>query len=162
MRSAVGLLIAAVVVASRGAAASLDQPIKQVRARHSIGVVAYSAYSRVADFHTGLLYYVPIIVGWLVLIPAAAIVGLGERGWSGEGAGALAAMIVGLVAHMLVTALRAAPILLSQRKIRPDDEQALTAVFDRFQRWHLVRVLIDVGTLAAAVWALVAMVSSCE
>jgi hypothetical protein len=79
------MLIPAVVVASMGAAASLDQLIKQMRARHRIGVVAYSAYSRAADFHTGLLYYVPIIVGWLVLIPAAAIAGWRE-GASGQAA----------------------------------------------------------------------------
>jgi hypothetical protein len=148
------LLIATVVVASMGAAASLDQLLKQLRARHQIGVIAYSAYSRAADLHTGILYYVPIGVGWLVLIPAAAIAGWAD-GASGQRALALAAMVAGLVAHILVT-LFAAPILLSQRKIAPDDEKSLTAVFDRFQRWHGVRTLIDLVTLGAAVWALVA------
>jgi len=52
----VALQIAAAVVASMGATASLDQLIKQVPARHRIGVVAYSAYSRAADFHTGIFY----------------------------------------------------------------------------------------------------------
>jgi hypothetical protein len=56
---ATGLLIAAVVVAAMGAAASLDQLIKQVPARYRIGVVAYSAYSRAADFHTGIWYSCP-------------------------------------------------------------------------------------------------------
>ncbi len=65
-------------------------------------------------------------------------------------------MVAGLVAHLLVTAVFAAPALLSQRRIRHDDEKALAAVFDRFERWHLVRTLIDVGTLIAGVWALVA------
>ena len=150
-----GLLIAAVVVVSMGAAANLDQLLKQVRARHRIGVVAYAAYSRAADFHTGILYYVPIIVGWLVLIPAAAIAGWAD-GASGQRALALACMVAGLVAHSLVTGLFAAPILLSQRKIPHDDEKALAAVFDRFQRWHGVRTVIDLATLGAAVWALVA------
>lgn len=149
------LLIGTVVVASMGAAASLDQLLKQLRARHRIGVIAYSAYSRAADFHTGILYYVSIGVGWLVLIPAAAIAGWAD-GASGQRAIALAAMVAGLVAHILVTGLFAAPILLSQRKIAPDDEKALTAVFDRFQLWHGVRTLIDLVTLGAAVWALVA------
>jgi hypothetical protein len=98
--------------------------------------------------------YVPIIVGWVVLIPAAAIVGwmdgaAGMRSW------ALTAMVMGLVAHILVTGLFAAPALLAQRKIRPDDDQALAAIFDRFARWHLVRTMIDIGTLGATVWALV-------
>lgn len=154
MTLATALSIAALVVVSMGAAASLDQLIKQVPARHRIGVVAYSAYSRAADFRTGFFYYVPIIVGWVVLIPAAAIVGwmdgaAGRRSW------ALAAMVMGLVAHGLVTGLFAAPALLAQRRTRPDDEPALAAIFDRFQRWHLVRTVIDVGTLGATVWALV-------
>jgi uncharacterized membrane protein len=148
------LLLAAVIVSTMGATASLDQLIKQVPARRRIGVVAYSAYSRAADFHTGLPYYVPIIAGWLTLIPAAAIVGW-QDGASGERAVALAATLIGLVSHMVVTGLFAAPILLSQRKISSDDEKALAALFVRFQRWHAVRTLIDVCTTAAAVWALV-------
>jgi hypothetical protein len=148
------LLIAAVVVTTAGATASLDQLIKQVPARHRIGVVAYSAYSRAADFHTGLFHYVPIIVGWVTLIPAAAITGW-VGGAVGERALALAGMMAGLASHMLVTGLFAAPILLSQRKTRPDDEKALTVLFDRFQRWHGVRTVIDVGTCGAAIWALV-------
>jgi hypothetical protein len=155
--TALVLQVAAVVVASMGATASLDQLIKQVPARHRIGVVAYSAYSRAADFHTGILYYAPIGLGWLVLIPAAAVAGWRD-GASGQRSLALAAMVCGLVAHLLVTALFAAPALLSQRRIRPDDAEALTAAFDRFERWHLVRTGIDVATLGAAVWALVATI----
>ena len=155
MTPSVEILLAAVVIVSLGAAVSLDQSIKQVRARHRIGVVAYSAYSRAADFHTAVPYYVPIIVGWLVVIPAAAIVSW-EHGPFGQRQLALLAMVAGLVAHMLVTGFFAAPILLSQRKIRPDDEKALAIVFDRFAFWHGVRTVIDVATLGATVWALVA------
>jgi hypothetical protein len=154
MSAAAGFLIAAVVVVAMGATASLDQAVKQVRARHRIGVIAYSAYSRAADFHTGLPYYVPIIVGWIVLIPAAVIAGW-KDGASGPRLLALLATGAGLVGHALVTGLFAAPTLLSQRKVRPDDEDALARLFDRFARWHLVRTVNDVATLAAAVWALV-------
>ncbi len=154
MTDTVGWLIAAVVVTSAGATASLDQLVKQLRARHRIGVVAYSSYSRAADFGTGLPFYVPIIAGWVVLIPAAAIVGW-RNGVAGPLAHAIAAMVVGLVAHAAVTGLRAAPILLSQREIAPDDEAKLAVVFDRFARWHLVRTIVDVGTASSAVGALV-------
>ena len=128
-----------------------------MRARRRIGVVAYSAYSRAADFHTGIPYYVPIIVGWVVVIPAAGVAGWME-GATGPRLLALLAMIAGLAAHFLVTAFFAAPILLSQRKIPGDDEIALAAVFDRFERWHRVRTVIDVATLGATVWALVATI----
>lgn len=154
MTETAGWLIAAVVVTCMGATASLDQLVKQVRARHRIGVVAYSSYSRAADFHTGLPFYVPIIAGWALLIPAAAIVGW-KNGASGSLAYVIGAMMMGLAAHAAVTGLRAAPILLSQRDIEPDDDPKLTVVFDRFARWHLVRTMIDVGTASCAVWALV-------
>jgi len=155
MTVAIELQIAATVVASMGATASLDQLIKQVRARHRIGVVAYAAYSRAADFHTAIPYYAPIIAGWVVVIPAAAIAGFAD-GASGSRAVALGAMLAGLIVHTLVTVLFAAPILLSQRRLRPDDEPRLTDVFDRFARWHGVRTVNDVATAAAAVWALAA------
>lgn len=150
------LQVAAVVIVSMGAAASLDQLIKQLRARHRIGVVAYSVYSRAADFHTAVLYYVPIIVGWVVVIPWAAIAGWRD-GASGQRAIGLAVMVLGLVAHMLVTGLFAAPALLSQRKVPPDDAVALAAVFDRFELWHGVRTVVDLVTLGGSVWALLAM-----
>jgi hypothetical protein len=57
---------------------------------------------------------------------------------------------------MLVTGLRAAPILLSQRKFPPDDEPALALLFDRFARWHGLRTIIDVATLGVTIWALAA------
>jgi hypothetical protein len=155
----IGLLIAAVVIAAMGATASLDQAIKQVRARRRIGVIAYSKYSRAADFHTGLPYYVPIILGWVVLIPAAVIAGWND-GASGHRLFALLVMGAGLIGHALVTGLFAAPTLLSQRKIHPDDKEALTRLFDRFARWHFVRTVNDVLTLAAAIWALVATIGT--
>jgi hypothetical protein len=46
-------------------------------------------------------------------------------------------MVLELVADMVVTGCRAAPLLLSQRNIAPTDEGKLTAVFDCFYRWHL-------------------------
>jgi hypothetical protein len=154
MNPASTLLIAALVVAAMGATASLDQLVKQLRARHRIGVIAYAAYSRAADFHTGIPYYAPIVVGWVVLIPAAVIAGLTE-GATGSRAIALGAMLAGLLMHVLVTGLRAAPILLSQRKLSADDEPALTRLFDRSAYWHRVRTIIDVATLGASIWALV-------
>ena len=113
------------------------------------------------DVYPGMFARAHFVVGRAtkVLIPAAAIVGWVD-GASGEHAWALTAMAIGLTAHMLVPALFAAPALLAQRRTRPDDERALAALFDRFQRWHLVRTLIDVGTLGATVWALVATMPS--
>ena len=149
-----GLVIAAVVMSAMAAAASLDQSIKQLPTRRKIGVLAYSNYSLVADARNGLLWYVPLAVAWLVAIIAAAISGWGDH--PGElRALALAVMLVGVAAHLLVTFVFAAPALLAQRKVA-GDEQALEGVFDRFERWQTVRSLIDIATLGASLWALLA------
>jgi hypothetical protein len=149
-----GLVIAAVVISAMAAAASLDQSIKQLPARRRIGVLAYSNYSLAADAQNGLFWYVPLAMAWVVVTFAAAI-----SGWSdhpGElRALALAAMFVGVVAHILVTGVFAAPALLAQRRFA-GDEHALERVFNRFERWQTVRTLIDIATLGATVWALLA------
>jgi hypothetical protein len=151
------LNIGAVVLSAMAAAASLDQSIKQLPTRRRIGVLAYSDYSLVADARTGLFWYLPLAAGWVSITIAAAV-----AGWAGDPgdarALALAAMVVGVAGHILVTGVFAGPALLSQRRVI-GDELALQQVFDRFERWQTVRALVDVATLAAAVWALVARVT---
>ena len=145
-------MIGAVVSSAMVAAASLDQSIKQLPTRRRIGVLAYSDYSLVADASNGLRWYVPLAAAWSSISGAAAVVG-----WTGHPgdahALALAAMVVGVAAHFLVTGVFAFPALLSQRRVR-GNQRALKQTFDRFERWQTVRALIDVATLAAAVWAL--------
>ena len=154
----ISLVIAAVVMSAMAASASLDQSIKQLPSRRKIGAIAYSNYSQVADARNGLLWYVPLAGAWVVAIVAAAI-----SGWSdhpGElRALALAAMLVGVGAHILVTGVFAAPALLAQRRVA-GNEQALERVFDRFERWQAVRALIDIATLGASVWALLATLTA--
>ncbi|MGH2514139.1 MAG: hypothetical protein ACRDHP_00640, partial [Ktedonobacterales bacterium] len=58
------------------AGASLDQSIKQLPARHRMGVVAFSAYSRAADLGNGVVWYALLGVGAAVITIAAAVVGV--------------------------------------------------------------------------------------
>lgn len=150
--AALGLVIAAVVVGAMVAAASLDQSIKQLPTRRRIGALAYSDYSLAADARNGLFWYVPLALAWVVTTMAAAVVGWADHPEE-QRALALAAMLVGVTAHVLVTGVFAAPALLSQRRAA-GDERALERVFDRFERWQTVRALIDVATLTGTVWAL--------
>ena len=152
--AALGLVIAAVVVSSMVAAASLDLSIKQLPARRRIGALAYSDFSLMANARTGLFWYVPLPFAWVVTATAAAVVGWGDHP-NEQRALALAAVVVGVTAHLLVTGEFAAPTLLSQGRAA-GDQRALDRIFDRFERWHTVRVFVDVATLAAAVWALTA------
>jgi hypothetical protein len=149
----VALVIAAVVSSAMAAAASLDQSVKQLPTRRRIGVVAYSRYSLVADARNGLFWYVPLAIAWIPITVGAAITGWADRP-SQLRALALAMVVLGVTAHLIVTGAFAGPALLSQRRVA-GDEDALERVFDRFARWQILRAAIDVATLGAAVWALV-------
>jgi hypothetical protein len=151
-----GLLIAAVVVCGIAVGASLDQSIKQLPARHRVGVLAYSDYSQVADVRRGLFWYVPLGVAWTVLNVAAAIAGWAD-GATGGRAIALGVLVAGVVGHILLTGF-AAPAVRSQHTVA-GDEQALRRIFDRFERLQVIRAALDVAALAAAVWALAATIA---
>lgn len=147
------IVLAAVATAVDGllAGASLDQSIKQLPARHRIGMRAFSAYSRASDQGNGIAWYALLGVGGALLTLAAA-------GW---------ALVPGLViprslpvlvagglaiAHSFTTA-RAAPINLSQRSA--EDETVLAGVFQRFERWQTARATLQLATFLAMIWALV-------
>jgi len=128
-------LIATSVVAGIGAGATLDQTIKQLPARHKIGVLAYSAYSQAADGANGRFWYISLGIIWLVLILTSAITGWFSQPTTSQVV-ALGMMVAGLVAHGLVTGF-AAHLLLSQDKYA-GDESALRQLFERFAHWNLI------------------------
>jgi len=134
---------------------SLDQSIKQLPARHRIGVAAYSAYSRAGDQGNGLFLYPPMGIGTLVLAITAAVSGHlsglpGPLQILRDISAALA------IFHSLVTA-RAVPINFSQRKYQLTDEVNLARVLDQFERWHNLRAALQVLNFGASLWATVAL-----
>ncbi|MGH7883315.1 MAG: hypothetical protein ACREN8_10500, partial [Candidatus Dormibacteraceae bacterium] len=74
MNAFLWLLIIAVLVNAILVGASLDQSIKQLPARHRIGVVAYSEYSKAADLANGVLWYGVLGIGGALITLAAAVV----------------------------------------------------------------------------------------
>jgi hypothetical protein len=56
--------------------ASLDQSIKQLPARHRIGVLAFARYSQTADLANGVAWYAVLGVGTALLALIAAGAGL--------------------------------------------------------------------------------------
>jgi hypothetical protein len=153
----VGLLIVAVIANALLVGASLDQSIKQLPARRRIGALAFSAYSQAADLGPGIAWLGALGIGAALLTLAAAIVGLRDGHGDGQRNVALLVAAVLTVAHSLVTA-RAAPTNFSQRTVA-GDERALTAVFDRFERLQTIRAALQVLTLVAITWALVAAIA---
>jgi hypothetical protein len=138
--------------------ASLDQSIKQLPARHQIGLVAYSQYSRAADLGTGIAYYGVLGIGSALLTLAATLVAHREGGsvpvvrWLNTSA-------VLTILHSLATS-RAAPTNFSQRDVAPDDAEALAQVFDRFASWQTIRAIFQVGTLVTHLLALHSMLQA--
>jgi hypothetical protein len=148
------LVVAATALNGILAGASLDQSIKQLPARHRIGAVAYSAYTQAADLgRNGLIWYPSIGIGAALLTIGAA----GAAVFQGvEVAQAVPIYIAAALSilHSLLTT-QAAPTMWSQRRYG-QDEATLGAVFDRFERLHTMRALLQVLTFGVMLWALVA------
>jgi hypothetical protein len=132
--------------------ASLDQSIKQLPARHRMGAVAFSAYSRAADLGNGIVWYATLGIGAALVTIAAAATGLIAGIPFAQSLPLLVAAILSIL-HSLATT-QAAPVSFSQRKVA-NDEAALARVFDRFARWQTLRAVLQAFTFAAMLWALV-------
>jgi len=151
------LILAATAADGLLAGASLDQSIKQLSARHKIGLVAYSEYSRASDLGPGILWYAILGVGAAMLTVAAAVASFAQ-GVPSASANPLYVAAVLAVLYSLATT-QAAPTNFSQRWVAKD-EAALARVFDRFERWQKLRVVLQVLNFSAILWALVAYVSA--
>jgi hypothetical protein len=151
------LAAGAAVLTGLLAGASLDQSIKQLPARHRIGMAAYSAYSQASDLGHGILFYGVLGIGAALLAIAAAIVShlaaMPTIATVPADAGAAFAVL-----HSLTT-LRAAPLNFSQRRVR-GDPTALAHLFNRFARWQAARASLQVVDFGLLLWALVAVVET--
>jgi hypothetical protein len=152
------LVLIAVATALNGiaAGASLDQSIKQLPARHRIGVVAYATYSQAGDLGNGLFWYAGLGICAVLVSLATTIVAIVQRTRPQH---ALPIFLVSAVwaLHMLITLTLAAPTLRSQRRADAI-EATLAAVFNRFERIQTIRVLLDVLIFGITLWALLSYV----
>jgi hypothetical protein len=156
MDTTLWLLMAAVVGNGLLVGASLDQVIKQLPARHRIGVVAFSDYSRAGDLGRGIPWYAALGIGAALLTVLAAVAGLADPP-STQAAAALWLALLLTGAHSLTT-VRAAPLNFSQRAAAGDPDR-LAAIFDRFQRWSTARATLQVLTLLSVTAALAASIA---
>ena len=152
----IGFLVAATAADGILAGASLDQSIKQLPARRRMGAIAFSVYSQASDLGPGIVWYAILGIGAALLTLATALAALVQGATAPHAAPIYIA--AGLAAlHSLVTT-QAAPTNFRQREAA-NDEAALTAIFNRFERWQTLRVVLQVLTFAAALWALVTYIS---
>jgi hypothetical protein len=155
-QAAFWLTLSAATATGLLAGASLDQLVKQLPARHRIGIEAYSAYSQAADLGYGILFYGILGVGSAALCMAAAIT-VHVAGLPGAVSLPVSLGALFAVLHSLTTA-QAAPTNFSQRRVQ-GDPAALSKVFNRFTRWHTARTVLQVINFAVLLWAVVALVS---
>src|SRR5215467_1666433 len=152
MQATLPLVLTFIAAALNGllAGASLDQSLKQLPARHRMGISAFSLYSRSADLSpNGIIWYASLGISAAGVTIAAAVASLV--------AGNVATLPIILAAilsvlHSITTA-QAAPTNFRQHNIQ-GDEAALVRVFDTFERWQTVRAILQVLTFAATLWAI--------
>jgi len=133
--------------------ASLDQSIKQLPARRKIGIIAFSVYSQAADLGPGVVWYATIGVGAALLTILAAVVVFVQRAPVAQAWPLYVAAGLSVV-HSFATA-RAAPTNFSQRRVAGDAER-LARVFDTFERWQTIRVVVQALTFAAMLFGMIA------
>lgn len=151
------LVVATTALSGIGAGASLDVSIKQLPARHRIGVIAYSVYSQATDLGTARVWYPPLGIGTLLFALAAAVVAFFQHVSLPH---ALPIFLVASlwVVHLLITLIWALPTLPRQRQIAHDEPQ-LVALFNQFERLQTVRAFLDVLIFGTTLWALVSYIS---
>ena len=131
--------------------ASLDQSIKQLPARHTIGMKAFSAYAKAADLRTGVPFYASLGVGAALASIITAI--LTWKYHSNENF-ALPLYLGGVFAicHTFCT-MQAAPTYHKQKKI--EDEGELEKLFNKFERIQTLRSLFITLNFLSYIWAFI-------
>lgn len=134
------LILAATVVTGLLAGISLDKALVQLPARHRMGVVGFSAFSRANDLGNGLVLYPMLGIGAALLTMGAAVAAF-LQGSSQVNAWLLYVSVLLALLHSGATA-RAAPNMLSLRQTS-NDEAVLTPIINRFAKWHNVRAILQ-------------------
>ncbi|MEO6888133.1 MAG: hypothetical protein ABI456_03370 [Ktedonobacteraceae bacterium] len=151
------LVVATTALSGIAAGASLDVSIRQLPARHRIGVIAYSVYSQATDLGTARIWYPPLGIGTLLLALATAVTAFFQQVALPHALPIYVATILWVV-HLLITLIWALPTLPRQRQVAHDEHQ-LAMLFNRFERLQTVRAALDVLIFGTTLWALVSYVS---
>ncbi|MGZ4934071.1 MAG: hypothetical protein ACXV49_06190 [Halobacteriota archaeon] len=120
-----------------------------------VGARGWAAFSRHADLENGLFLYPTLAIGGAVFTIAAVI--SFQFDVAALPSVALPLYVsVALVLGGLLTTVKAAPIMMSVRRIG-DDTSALQKAFDGFRRWGNLRGVFQILAFVANVWALLAV-----
>jgi hypothetical protein len=145
-------VVATTALSGIAAGASLDVSIRQLPARHRIGIMAYSAYSQATDLGTARIWYPPLGIGTLLLALVTAVAVFFQRVALSHALPIYVAACLWVV-HLLITLIWALPTLPRQRQVA-NDEQQLTTIFNQFEHLQTVRAALDVLIFATTLWSL--------
>lgn len=131
--------------------ASLDQSIKQLPARHIIGMKAYSAYAKAADLKNGVPWYAVLGISAALASIITAIFACIHHSPTPI---AIPLYLAGVFAicHSICTS-QAAPTYHAQKKI--SDDNALVKIFDKFERIQTLRSVFISLNFLCFIWILV-------
>lgn len=150
------LVVATTVLSGIAAGTGLDVSIRQLPARHRIGVIAYSAYSRATDLGTALFWYPSIGISAILLALAAALVAFFQHVALPHAIPIYVTASLWVV-HLLLTLIWAIPTLPRQRHVAADEKQ-LSVIFNRFERMQTVRAINGVLIFGTTLWTLVSYI----
>jgi len=150
--STLTLIVTALIMTGLLAGASLDKSLVQLPARHRMGMSNFAAFSRANDLGNGLVVYPVLGIGSALSAIAAALAAYWQ-GLSFTDAGPLYLSAFLAVLHTISTT-QAAPNMLQLRQ-PIHDENTLLLIFRRFERWHNVRMVLQVLNFITLIWALI-------
>jgi hypothetical protein len=149
------LIVTALIMTGLLAGASLDKSVVQLPARHRMGVVKFAVFSRANDLGNGVIAYPILGIGSALSTITAALAAYWQ-GLSFTVAGPLYLSALLAVLHTISTT-QAAPTMLQLRQ-PIHDEKTLILIFRRFERWHNVRMVLQVLNFITLIWALIAYI----
>lgn len=152
-----GLIIAATILNGFLAGGNVDRAIVQMPAWRKVGARAWAAYSRRADLENGLFLYPIEAVGGALFTISAAVSFQFDRAVPISAALPIY-LSVALVLGGLLATVKAAPIMMSVRRIG-DDTSALQKALDGFRLWGNVRGGFQILAFLTNIWALVAVLT---
>jgi MFS superfamily sulfate permease-like transporter len=152
------LVVANTVLSGIAAGTGLDVSIRQLPARHRIGVLAYSAYSKATDLGTALLWYPILGIVAPLLAFATAVVAFFQHVPLVHAIPIYVATFLWVV-HLLLTLIWAVPTLTRQRQVATDDEKRLAVIFNSFERVQTPRTINGVLIFGIMLWALVSYIN---
>ncbi len=143
--------IAAAALTGLLCGASLDQSIKQLPARHVIGMKAFSSYAKAADLKNGVIWYALLGIGAALTSIITAIITWHSHAYENY---ALPLYLGGIFAicHTICTAL-AAPTYHKQKKI--NEEEELKKLFHKFETIQTFRSVFITLNLVCYIWVLI-------